>query len=59
MKTSVPVAVLAVSKPITTPRCLTNQRLTMVAPSTTVTQPDATPESTPQVVISCQRSVMK
>jgi hypothetical protein len=55
----VPVAVLAVSSPITKPRLVTNQRLTMVAPSTMATQPDPRPDSTPQVSMSCQGWLMR
>ncbi len=58
-KISVPVAVLAVSSPMTRPRWVTNQRLTMVAASTIATPPDARPDSTPQVAISSHGWVMK
>jgi acyl-CoA hydrolase len=56
---SVPVAVLAVSRPITKPRLVTNQRLTMVAPSTMATQPEPRPDSTPQDSMNCQGSLMR
>ena len=57
-KISVPVAVLAVSRPIIRPRLRTNQRFTTVAPSTIATQPEPTPENTPQLSSSCQDSVI-
>lgn len=57
-KISVPVAVLAVSKPIIRPRCFVNQRLTTVAPMTTATAPEPTPENTPQVSSRCHGWVM-
>jgi hypothetical protein len=56
--TRLPVAVLAVRTPITRPRLVTNQRLTMVAASTKATQPLPNPESTPHVATSCHGSVM-
>ena len=56
---SVPVAVLAVSRPITKPRLVANQRFTTVAPITMATQPVPSPFSTPQVAINCQGCVMK
>ncbi len=57
-KMSVPVAMLAVRMPMTRPRSFTNQRLTMVAASTMAMQPVPMPDSTPQVRMSCQDSVM-
>ncbi|MNT97275.1 hypothetical protein D3C72_2395620 [compost metagenome] len=57
-KTSVPLAVLAVKRPMTRPRCLVNHRLTIVAPNTEATAPELMPENTPQVIIKCQGSVM-
>ncbi len=57
-KTRVPLAVLAVRRPVIRPRRATNQRFTMVAASTIDTAPDATPESSPQLAISCQGRVM-
>lgn len=59
MKINEPVAVLAVSKPMIKPRRVANQRLTMVAPKTTVTQPEATPDNTPQVATKCHGSVIQ
>ena len=50
--------VLAVSRPITRPRLVLNQRLTMVAPSTLATAPEPMPESTPQVTNRCHGSVI-
>src|SRR3954471_8990873 len=58
MKIKVPVEVEAESSPITKPRLVTNQRLTMVADKTVVMQPEPMPEITPQVRISCQGSAM-
>ena len=58
-KIRVPVAVLAVRSPIARPRLVANQRLTTVAPSTIATQPEARPDSTPQLATSCHGSVMK
>ena len=59
MKMSVPVAVLAVRSPMTRPRLVVNQRLTMVAPSTLATAPEPMPESSPQVRNNCHGAVMK
>ena len=47
--TKAPVAVLAVSAPITRPCWVANQRFTTAAPSTEATAPDPMPEITPQV----------
>ena len=58
MKINVPVEVEAANSPITSPRLVTNQRLTMVADSTLVMQPDPMPDTTPQVATSCQGWVM-
>src|SRR5579883_2661482 len=58
MKIKVPVEVEAANSPITKPRLVTNQRLTMVAASTLVMQPEAMPETTPQLSTSCQGAVM-
>ena len=58
-KTSEPVAVDALSRPITNPRCLTNQRFTTVAPMESATAPLARPESTPQVATYWQGWAMK
>jgi hypothetical protein len=58
-KISEPVAVAAVSRPSIRPRRATNQRLTMVAPSTMATAPLPTPAITPQVATYCQLCVMK
>jgi len=49
-----PVAVLAVSTPITVPRRETNQRLTTVAPSTIAVVPVPSPTRIPQLTTSCQ-----
>src|SRR5690349_18690772 len=57
-KTKVPVEVEAAKSPITKPRLVTNQRLTMVADRTLVMQPEPMPDTTPQVRINCQLSVM-
>ena len=56
--TSVPVAALAVSRPITSPRWALNQRFTTVAPSTMATAPELMPENTPQLSSRCQGSVI-
>src|SRR5438445_322776 len=53
-KSICPVAVLAVSTPITVPRRATNQRLTTVAPSTIAVVPVPRPTRIPQVRTSCQ-----
>src|SRR6185503_16572274 len=58
MKTNVPVEVEAANRPMIRPRLVTNQRLTMVAASTLVMQPEPMPEITPQVRINCQGAVM-
>src|SRR5665213_3242348 len=58
MKISVPVEVEAANSPITSPRLVTNQRLTMVADRTLVTQPEPMPGATPQLSTSCQLWVM-
>ncbi|MGY3440198.1 hypothetical protein ACVW17_000199 [Bradyrhizobium sp. USDA 4473] len=59
MKISVPVAVDAVKSPMTRPRLLVNQRLTMVAPSTLATAPEPMPDSSPQLRNNCHGAVMK
>ncbi len=56
--TSRPVAAEADISPITRPRLVLNQRLTMVAPSTVATAPEPTPENTPQVRSRCHGSVI-
>ena len=53
-KSICPVAVLAVSTPITAPRRETNQRFTTVAPSTIAVVPVPRPTRIPQVSTSCQ-----
>src|SRR5258706_426508 len=58
MKISVPVEVEAANSPITNPRLVTNQRLTMTADSTLVMQPEPMPETTPQVSTNSQVCVM-
>ena len=57
-KINVPVEVEAASNPITSPRWVTNQRLTMVADSTLATQPLPMPEITPHSRINCQGAVI-
>src|SRR4051812_10777662 len=59
IKTSVPVEVEAANNPITNPRLVTNQRLTIVADRTLVMHPEPMPEKTPQLSTSCQLWVMK
>src|ERR1700748_1377656 len=58
-KISVPVDVEAASNPITRPRLVTNQRLTMVADRTLATQPDPMPDTTPQDRINCHGAVIQ
>ena len=58
-KMSWPVAVEAVSTPMTTPRCAVNQRLTMVAPSTSAVMPVPEPTRTPHSMTSCQEADMR
>ena len=53
-KTSCPVALLAVSSPVTSPRRLTNQRFAITAASVTPIAPVASPFATPQRRSSCQ-----
>ena len=53
-KSSWPVAVLAVRMPMTSPRRATNQRLAMVAASTSARAPVPIPTTTPQSRTSCQ-----
>ena len=57
-KTSWPLAVLAARMPITSPRLVTNQRLTMVAPSTIAMAPVPTPTSRPHRSTNCQGAVI-
>ncbi len=57
-KISAPVAVLALSRPMTRPWRVANQRLTTAAPSTEATAPEPKPASTPQVSIYCQAWVI-
>ena len=53
-KISAPVAVLALSSPITNPCRVANQRFTTAAPSTDATAPLPMPENTPQLSTYCQ-----
>ncbi len=57
-KASCPVATLAVSMPITRPRRATNQRVAMVAPSTSAVMPVPIPITTPHSRMSCQTCVI-
>ncbi len=57
--TSWPVAPDAVSTPVTSPRCRTNQRPVMVATNVIAIDPTPTPTSRPQHTTSCQARVMK
>ncbi len=50
---------LAVKSPITVPRRLSNQRLTIVAPTTSPTHPVPSPVISPQQRISCHGAVME
>ena len=56
--TSCPVATLAVMMPTTSPRRPTNQRVAMVAPSTSAVMPVPRPITTPHSSIRCQILVM-
>src|SRR5436305_1551308 len=56
--TSMPEALEADINPMTRPRLVLNQRLTMVAPSTLATAPEPMPENTPQVMNRCQGLVI-
>ena len=58
-KMSWPVALPAVSTPITSPRRWTNQRLAMVAANTSAIEPVPSPMKKPQKSTSCQPAVMK
>jgi hypothetical protein len=58
-KSSWPVAVLAVSAPITRPRRVVNQRLTTTDPSTRAAMPAPVPTSRPHSTTSCQGARMK
>ena len=53
-KTSWPVAVLAVSKPITSPRFSVNHRFATAAPSTAAAMPEPAPTTKPQSTTNCQ-----
>jgi hypothetical protein len=53
-----PEALEADINPMTRPRLVLNQRLTMVAPSTLATAPEPMPENTPQVTNRCQGLVI-
>jgi len=59
MKTSWPVAELAVSSPITNPRRVENQRVAMVAPSTRAVRPVPNPTTMPHSRMSSQTRVMR
>ena len=58
-KTNCPLALLAVSRPTTSPRRSTNQRLAIAVARPTIPAPDPRPTNTPQVRYNCQISVMK
>ena len=53
-KTNCPVAVLAVSRPITKPRLFVNQRFATAAPSTVAAMPEPMPTTTPHRSTNCQ-----
>ena len=57
-KINCPVALLAVSAPITSPRCLRNHDSVTVAPSTSDTIPLALPTSTPHSSIICHGALI-
>ena len=52
-KINCPVAVAAVSMPVTTPRFSTNHRVATVAANTVAMHPDPRPTTIPQSAISC------
>lgn len=58
-KTSCPVALAAVSTPVTRPRRCANQRVAMVATNPIEIDPVPTPTSTPHSSTSCQLAVIK
>jgi len=53
-KTSWPVAVLAVSRPVTSPRFSVNHRFATAAPSTVAAMPEPAPTTTPHSTTNCQ-----
>jgi hypothetical protein len=57
-KTSCPVAFAAEKMPVTSPRCVWNQRFATTAPSTSAIAPVPTPMSSPHSSQSCHGSVM-
>ena len=57
--TSCPVAALAVSRPSTSPRRRSNQRVATTAPSTTAVRPVPNPSSSPHKATRCQTSDMR
>ena len=57
-KISWPVELAAEKRPVTTPRCRTNQRLATIAPKTSAIAPVPTPTGTPQRSQSCQAEVI-
>ena len=57
--TSCPLAVAAVSAPVTRPRRATNQRLATVEANTVAMQPDPRPTTTPHSRNSCHGSVIR
>ncbi|SPU68455.1 Uncharacterised protein [Brucella neotomae] len=59
MKTSWPVALLAVIRPTTRPRRFSNQRAATVPPSTSAVMPVPSPITTPHSATICHSSVMK
>ena len=56
-KTNCPVAVLAVSTPITSPRRSVNHRFATAAPSTVAAKPDPAPTTKPHSTTNCQYAV--
>src|SRR5476649_2269282 len=58
-KISWPVAELAVSRPTTRPRCVSNQRLETTALSTSAVMPEPTPSITPHSTTNCQNCVIR
>ena len=57
-KTSWPVELAAEKTPITTPRCLTNQRLATIAPNTSASAPVPMPTAKPHSSHSCHGLVI-
>ena len=57
-KISWPVALAAENTPVTSPRCVWNQRFATIAPNTSAMAPVPTPMNTPQSTQSCHGAVI-